>query len=118
MLLEVWLSFAILSLVFIGLGFYRTEHSELPLVGFFFLFLLSFPIMGNTLEYESGFNENYIYTQDNSTLLEVNRTIVYTDLGSQSFNSHYFGYYLAVMSAVGFIGTLVGIGRTKKYDQD
>ena len=50
-----------LGVIFILLGFIAREHTELALIGFFFLFLLSFQLMNGTLEYETGTEEIYIY---------------------------------------------------------
>jgi len=134
MILELWLTFVGISLVLIILGFWRSEHSELPLVGFFFLFLLSFVVMGNNLEYETGYSEFYVYgdnydyyhyddyngttKEDDLNLFHLNHTLQYSSYNDTTgvFNTHLFGYFMAVVSAVGFAGTLFGLRRSKNYD--
>lgn len=103
-----------LSLALIVLGFFRPEHTELSLIGFFFLFLLSFTLMGNNLEINSGYNKTISY--DNFTNITTEHLVYnyekYNDTTSK-FNTHSSGYYLAVMAAVGFIGVFLSLRRTR-----
>jgi len=120
----------ILSCVFIGLGLYRLEHTELSLVGFFFLFLLSMVVIGDNLTYKVGEQEVYIYgnyfdgyhwdgynttappqADKEAFLFHMNRTNIYANYQDDSgfFTTHNFGYLLAVMSIIGMIGSFVSI---------
>lgn len=59
-----------LSLILITIGLYKQqEHSEFCLIGFFFLFLLSFVLMGNNLEYQTGQTVQITYSYSGSTLI-------------------------------------------------
>jgi hypothetical protein len=113
--LTLFIIFFILSLIIIFLGFYRTEHSELALVGFVFLFLLSFLIIGNDIQYKTGVNTTTLYTYDNATLNSTTEvsTDMYSPFTATSGFSHSFGYWLAVASIIGFVGVIVGLGRGK-----
>lgn len=91
----------------IVLGFYRPEHSELPLIGFFFLFLLSLQIIDGDLQYRIGEHTNITYDD------ALNLTIETTRADYSTYSSHNFGYWLAVASAVGFAGVLYGLKKTK-----
>lgn len=105
-----------LSLVLIGFGLFRqNEHTELALIGFLFLFLLSLNIIGQDIQYKTGTLTNTTYIYD--TMANLNSTIeISTDvydtftLGDQAHN---FGYWLAVGAAIGFFGVIFGLRKTK-----
>lgn len=109
--------FVAISLLLIGIGLFKAEHTELPLVGFFFLFLLALTILSGSVEYKIGTETNMSYSYDvsNTTLLSTQEfsydlyDVVNFD---GSLTSKIAGYWLAIMSAVGFIAVLVGLGRT------
>lgn len=104
-----------IALALIGLGFYREEHTELVLVGFLFLFLLSLVLINENLEYKSGYTEqtNYTYTGTAINYTTLTHTDVYSNVNVSSNYSHWLGYYLAVISFVGFVGGIIGIKRSK-----
>lgn len=126
--LILFTTFLIISLILVALGLYRLEHTELSLVGFFFLFLLSMVIISGNLTYKTGEEEVYVYG-DNYTsyhwdydysnpnpnadvnLFHKNTTYIYSAYEDSSgfFTTHRFGYVLAVMSVIGMIGSLVSI---------
>ena len=128
--LILFTTFILLSCIFIGLGLYRLEHTELSLVGFAFLFLLSMVVIGDNLTYKTGVEETYIYgnnfdgyhwdgynttapsqTDKEAFLFHRNITNVYSNYTDDSgfFTTHNFGYLLAVMSIIGVIGSFVSI---------
>jgi len=132
--LVLFITFMTISCVFIGLGLYRLEHTELALVGFFFMFLLSMVVIGDNLEYVVGYEEVYIYGSNlsdyhfddygvsptfkhdiddakDTLLFHMNRTNIYQTYQDDSgfFTTHNFGYLLAVMSIIGIIGSFVSI---------
>jgi len=114
-----------LSLVLITLGLFRPEHSELSIIGFAFLFLLSFLIIGDDLQYKSGVDINT--TSDTSYFTGINITEpynsttvintiernVYNSYSMGGTLSHSFGYWLAILSVIGFIGVIVGAKKPK-----
>lgn len=118
--LTLFCVFLALSLILIILGLTRTEHSELSLIGFVFLFLLSFTLIGQDLNYQTGETTNINYTYDNTTLISELRITNYTytsfDDDTGMFNTHRSGYWLAIAAAVGFIGVLLGIRRTRRIE--
>lgn len=110
-------TFIIISLVLVALGLYRLEHTELSLVGFIFLFLLSMVVIGNNLTYQTGENitttNNYglvngSYVIVNFTEVTTYQNSIYQDT-SGFFTTHNFGYLLAVLSVIGAIGSFVSI---------
>jgi len=133
--LILFVIFLLLSFLLIILGLIKTEHSELALIGFVFLFLLSIVLIANDIQIKSGYDieEAYIYALNLSTgsyhidydgtfskditnledalLVHKNITSVNTyeniDLGGNL--SHIFGYWLAVISVIGFLGVIIGL---------
>lgn len=115
MILELFGVFVGLSFVMIYIGLSKPTESAQALIGFLFLFLLSFVLMGNNLEYRIGEQTTTTYsylvntTDINFTIEQTNYTYTnYADTTSQ-FNTHRAGYFLALVSAIGFIGVLYGI---------
>ena len=115
--LILFTTFIFLSCIFIGLGLYRLEHTELSLVGFFFLFLLSMVVIGDNLTYQTGETTNITNTHgvvNGSVVLTFSSEITTYDSATYSdssgfFTTHNFGYLLAVMSIIGMIGSFVSI---------
>lgn len=97
MIQELFISFIIISLIFIFLGYFL----EIPLVslfGFTFIFLLSLTLINENLEYKTG----SIITSLNATTDEIENTYTtYTEY------SKTVGIYLAIISALLFILTLL-----------
>jgi hypothetical protein len=112
-----------ISALIITLGLYRTEHSEFVLIGFFFLFLLSFTLINGNLEYQTGESslERYFYQPDNITLVavELNTTYTYSTFSDETelFNTNRAGYWLAVISGLGFAITLFSFKRMRWSQQ-
>lgn len=110
-------TFILISLVLIALGLYRLEHTELSLVGFIFLFLLSMVVIGDNLTYQTGETTNITNTHavvNGSVVLTFSSEVttydssIYQDT-SGFFTTHNFGYLLAVLSIVGMIGSFISI---------
>lgn len=116
-----------LSFLLVIIGLIKTEHTELSLIGFFFIFLLSFTLINNNLEYKIGSTESYTYSclccdenrvsnsslvcSSNSTNLVVTDTLNSDVYGS--YGNHNIGYYLAVASALGMAIVLYSLKRTR-----
>ncbi len=111
MYLTLFVVFICIALVLIGLGLYKPEHSELSLIGFFFLFLLSTVLLGGDIQYKIGVNNTYsclccensrvggdVDVCGNSTNLFITSvTDNYATFETGGFASHIAGYYMAVM---------------------
>ena len=115
-----------LSLILIGLGFYRPEHTELPLIGFFLLFMLSLLIINQDIVYNSGENITTQYNYFECPLPQsqdilINYTVEtitknYEPLQMEGTLAHTFGYWLAIASAVGFIAMLLSLKKTRSFN--
>ena len=141
MLLSLFGVFLALSLVLVALGLFVQEHTELSLIGFTFLFLLSIHIIGSGLTVQSGVKEIYTYgdnvsgvhldslhPNDNFTktidkaedalLFCTNKTYTYSPITLGGNLDHLFGYYLAVLSIVGFLGVMTSYKRQTWRNED
>jgi len=122
--MELWLylSLLVISLILIALSFYRTEHAELGIVGFTFIFLLSFVMIGGDIQYKVGTNTTYEYDcfdtcgiGNNDTLMTTATEIdVYDTFSAGGTLSRTVGYWLAVLGVVGIIGVFVSL-RTEGF---
>jgi len=116
--LTLFVVFISIALLLVTLGYYRQEHTELVLIGFFFLFLLSFTLINGALEYQSGETalSQYTYGSDNVTITSISLQTNYTyssfDDNTEAFNTNRAGYWLAIIAGLGFALTLFSIGKT------
>ena len=127
MILVFFAMFVTLALVLIGLGLLNREHSELALIGFLFLFLLSLIIINGDIQYKSGetVTNNYLCSSSctvNASLYisDYIVTNVYSNMEDVSLaNStltHLVGYWLAVSSILGFVGVILGLRKSKGFE--
>lgn len=109
MYLVLFLVFLGLSLALITLGLFRPEHTEFSLVGFAFLFILSFVFISGDVQYQVGVNETNTYGLVNGSyvITSVQHVDVYETFESGGLLSHFVGYWLAVMAFAGFVIVLV-----------
>lgn len=107
--LVLFLVFLGLSLLLIVIGLFRPEHTEFSLVGFAFLFILSFVFVTGDVQYQVGVNETNTYGLVNGTyeVTSVQSVDVYETFQSGGLLSHFVGYWLAVMSLAGFVIVIV-----------
>jgi hypothetical protein len=105
----------IISLVMIFIGLTRPSESAQALIGFSFLFILSLVMLLGNLEYETGsiVSNSFAYTS-NGSLSGLNQTITYQNTNWNDNNAHFVGFWLAVISFLSFIFTLMSIGRYNK----
>lgn len=111
MILTLFGFFLALSIILIVIGLAKPEETGMAIIGFVFMFLLSFTLINNNLEYHIGEQKNtsYVYSETN---LEINYTIEDTRLIYATYtdnNSHTFGYWLAVISFLGFLMCVLGL---------
>ena len=112
--LTLFIIFLLLSFILISLGLFIREHTELTLIGFLFLFLLSFVVIGGDIQYKTGENTTNTYgchtcdAYNYTVVLDSSETI--NTYGNVSFGgtlAHSFGYWLAVLSLVGFVAVML-----------
>jgi len=98
MILELFITLIAISLILVVLGYYM-RMTELSVVGFAFLFILSsFVLLPRNLEYKNGAS----YVTNGST-----STITYNYATYDDTTTHYFGYFLSIISALGMIFVIV-----------
>ena len=140
MILELFIVLITVAIILIALGYYM-DMSELSVVGFVFLFILSsFVLLPGRLQYKVGEtienhpacmscnNITFYYTnpETNRTTLTshtTNETISYIASSTitnnyTSFNdstTHYIGYFLTIISALGMIFVIIRMIYGGKY---
>lgn len=108
MILELFIVLIAVAIILIALGYYM-DMSELSVVGFVFLFILSsFVLLPKQLEYKTGLLYN-----STGTIQEVTYKYAYYD----DDTTHYIGYFLTIISALGMIFVIINMtvnnrGRT------
>jgi hypothetical protein len=113
--------FLIITFILITLGLFRPEHTELCIVGFIFLFLLSLTLLGNGLTHVTGTNTTSTFNYSivgNNTLLtnsfeEVQNN--YTTVSLENNLSHFIGYWLMIVAIIGFAGSLMGLRHSPGF---
>ena len=123
MILILFGFFVLISLVMITIGLARPSESAQALVGFFFMFVLSGIMLSGDLAYPIGKNTtiSYSYSLDINSSVQINNTVSLERDEYNQFNdttSHIIGYYLAIASAVGFIGTMFSIRKSNLKSKD
>jgi len=124
--LFLFIIFLALSLILIALGLIVSEHTELALIGFVFLFLLSMLMINSDIQYKVGTETNITNTLDatNTSILSsqiITRDSYATFTADTTLSwlgrtlSHVIGYWLAIASIVGFAGVLMGYRKGAKY---
>ena len=112
--LIIFIVFLVLSLSLILLGFYRFEHMELVLLGFFFMFILSTTVMAGSIESKTLSSTNTSYTYDNSSHINFtiqNKIYQYENIGLNQTIKHLFGLWMMVVAIIGFGGTLFAMKK-------
>lgn len=123
MYLTLFVLLMALSFILIALGFFIREHAELSLIGFAFLFLLSILVINNDIQIETGVNSTNVLGEFNSShtntstfhIIHVEEVKTYEDIDLGGNYSHTFGYWLAVISILGFIGTLMSLRKQEGF---
>ena len=109
--LTLFITFLIISFILIGLYFYRTEHAELGIIGFLFVFILGITVIAGGVQYitSTTTNTTYFYDATNTTLLNSSATMTnnYDSIDPDGPLNHLAGYYLTVMAGIGLIGVFI-----------
>lgn len=111
MILELFIVLITVAIILIALGYYM-DMSELSVVGFVFLFILSsFVLLPRNLELKTG--EQVI---TNSTISNITTSqISYTYEKYNDNTTHYIGYFLSIISALGMIFIIIRMIYGGKY---
>lgn len=105
----------LLSIIFVVIGIFKHEESLFALIGFAFLFILSFVLISGNLEVEVGSNATTTYSYNvNGTLQSSSLNIDYSFEEWDDSISHQIGFWLAILSAVGFFMIFYSARRGNK----
>ena len=126
MLLSIFALLVGISIVLIVIGLAKTTESAQALVGFFFLFLLSFNLIDGTIEYVSGYDEYYVYGNNftgyhwdydyNSNPPATNDSYLFHSIREDTYASYQnrtMGVWLALLAGFGFAGVFFSLNPTK-----
>jgi len=117
MILSLFVVLIAISLAFILVGLMKPDESSMALVGFVFLFLLSFIILNGQLEYETGASIVNSYSYDlNYSLNGTTQQVVYNTEYYTGDNAHTMGFYMVIISIVGFVGVLLNLKSVWKRE--
>jgi len=106
------------ALTITAIGLFKPEHTEMALIGFLFLFLLALSFEAEGIDYADGTitNSSFYYSDyGNYTLLNSSNEQVantYTNYTGGNL-THIVGYYMIIMSIIGFVGVLVGLRKER-----
>lgn len=115
MILQLYGFLLVICLVLIIIGIFRPSESAFAIIGFAFLFLLSFVLINSELEYETGSSVNTTFTYDDSNRVNFsNQHIGYDYVPWEDSTSNTMGIWLAIAAFLGFIFMLFMIKRGGK----
>jgi hypothetical protein len=115
MILALYGFLVVISLVLIIIGLLRPDETAQALIGFSFLFILSMIMVSGNLQYETGANVTTSFSYDSSS--NTNSTFQVINYNQTNFNdstAHFIGYWLAIISFLGFLGTILSMRTYKK----
>lgn len=100
MIVELFSVLLVIGLVLIILGFV-IDIPLLSIIGFTFLFLISLPLLNNTLTHKVG-----------STITEnATAMLIEDNYASYGDSTRTYGIYMAVMSGIGFLLVVINTKR-------
>jgi len=111
MILSLFWALFLISLALIIISIvYSKQWGGFGIVGFTFLFLISFVMLQGNLEVETGANVTSNYGYDvNGSVTSTNQVITYSYESWDDSNSHTIGYFLAIVSFIGFAASFLNI---------
>jgi hypothetical protein len=95
------------SLALITLGFIVKDHTEITLIGFVLMFLISMSVMVSGLTYKVGENVTISYEYANESIGQINKTVIessdtYANDPANTGINRSFGFFMTILSVVGF----------------
>jgi len=123
MILEVFITLLILSLVCLFVGKYL-DAPPVQMGAYLFLFLLGITLMTGAVTYKSGVEYDYtcaccnktgLISESciNGTITLANETFVYTNYSGEIVQGlelhHVFGLFMALLSAFGFVIVIINL---------
>jgi len=104
MILTIFVILVVLSFFLVLIGYWQNDMNY-RMVGFLFLFLLSWSLINDNLEYQSTIEKeiNNTYTEYNTTVVLDSSTEISTKKYSSYDGTTKYGIYLAIASLLGFV---------------
>lgn len=110
-----------IAFILVTLGLLHPEHTELSLVGFIFIFILSLILLNGSLEVVGGTttNSTFTYTPSGNLTLLTSSTEevenIYVPVSLEGNLAHIIGYWLAISAGIGFAGILISIRHSRGF---
>lgn len=116
MILTLYIFLVAISLIFVGIGLFRPHDSlGYSLIGFGLLFILSVVMLTGNLEYETGANTNTTYIYDSASRINYSiQDISYDYAYFSDGTSFQMGFWMSILSALGFIFILYNLNEDRK----
>ena len=110
----------VMAVVMIAIGLIRPSESYIGIVGFLFLFFLSMIMLNGNVQYETGANttSSFVYNATSGQLLSSRQIVDYNTAYFSDDTSHKMGFYLVVVSIVGFAGVLFSLRSHWKSERE
>jgi len=119
--LTIFVVFLAVSFIFIAIGLFRNEHSEMALIGFVFLFLLGIGLNSSNITEQTGTNIIHTYTYIYPSVCGVDTMVLDNEVETQTkfmspvifdgITQHTISYYFCIAAITGFIAVIIGLGR-------
>lgn len=116
MILELWVTLLVVSIVVGVLGYFTGDEPYLT-VGLFFLFILAIIMLTGNIEYETGTVTATNYSYSGGVVDATNTSITYVYTAWSDTTSHRIGWGLAVISFIGLILNLRNM-RNRRLERD
>lgn len=117
MILALFVTLLLLGLALVVLGLSKPSETAQAMVGFSFLFLLGIALLNSGIDYQSGAIIQTNYTYSDNQVISTNQTITYV-YSTEFEDDTYWGMWLAIGSAIGFVGTLFSYTKGKMGDRE
>lgn len=113
MILSLFAVLAAIALLLVIIGFVFTSHTELSIVGFALLFILSVILLNGGLVYVDGSTVNTTVSYSGSNPTNTYQVITDTYTPFDDASSHRIGWALSVISVTGVVGVFWSLRRSK-----
>lgn len=107
MITELFIPLVVLCLVLIFAGFIFKTHTELAILGFVFLFVLSTQLSQGAVQYRTGSNITASIGYNGTSASVISQSIDYKYVPFNDATSTMIGKYLSYGAAFGFVIVMI-----------
>lgn len=116
--LYLFLAFLFVGLILVGLGLFFSEHTELAIIGFGFIFILSGLLLSGSVTQKTGevTNVTCIYDAGNLTGGIEQTDFIYDNITWDGTLNKSLGFWLGVLGVIGFVGVMIALRRSRREE--